>query len=889
MAASLLKGTIRKKLAILFLASALPSFILIFLYGLQSRTESIARSEDELLRFASHVAEIQDKTTLSIKILLENLATVSEIRNAYAPACKQILDRALKTNPSISAITLTRPDGRIVASTRMNASANLSGSKHFKDALTLKKFSPGEFLVGRLAPIQLFPFACPVLDDQGRVQGILLASIPLENYNALFESMQFPPDSFIGGCDQAGTRIFRYPPLSAGPLGKPIRQPMHEAVRSGNLQGIKTDIGTDGIERIIAFRNLRLDADSPAYMSIFVGAPKTAVHAHAQKEMLQNMGIFLVAVVLTLISGWIFGGKRLGRKLEEMADASSRFGNGDFSVRVEPDPDVTEIATLAAAFNGMADSLSRDIDGLKRAEEALRLSQERLAMALDATSDALWDWNLESGDVYFSPRYATMLGYSPDELPQSLSTWDELLHPEDRETARRIVAEHIERGDPFSLEFRLKTKDGHWQWVMGRGNVVDRDASGRPTRIIGTHVNIHERKEMELEIIKAKEAAEAASRAKSEFLANMSHEIRTPLNGIMGMLQLLENTAHDQEQRQFCTMAMQSTNRLTRLLSDILDLSRIEAGKMDIRREPFNFRQALQQTMDLFMPIAVQSGLALELHVDSRIPAIVTGDPLRLQQVLTNLVGNSFKFTQQGRISLEAYLLPSMKEGQTRVFFTISDTGCGIADDSLGSLFQPFTQATQGYTRSQQGAGLGLTICKNLVALMGGSMAIESEVGVGTSLHFCATFGILREDAPQDWAKPQPLAKEASGRILLVEDDAVTQFAIRKLLEKSGFSVTCVWNGQEALDHLMAEDFDCILMDIQMPVMDGVEATQRIRSSLAPGKANIPIIALTSYSMDGDQEKFLAAGMDAYLSKPVHLADLSQTIATACSKKRFSS
>ena len=881
MARSLLKGTIRKKLAILFLASAFPSFILIFLYGLQSRTESIAKSEDELLRFATHVAEIQEITTLSIKILLENLAMVSEIRNGYAPACKQILERALKTNPSISAITLTRPDGRVVATTRMNTTGNLSGSKHFRDALASKKFSPGEFLIGRLAPIQLFPFACPVLDDQGRVQGLLLASIPLENYNSLFESMQFPPGSFIGGCDHAGTRIFRYPQVSAGPLGKPIRRPMFEAAHAGTPHGIKTDIGSDGIERIIAFRNLSLEPGSPAYMSVFVGAPRTAVHARAQKEILQNMGIFLAAIVLTLFSGWVFGGKRLGRKLEEMADASSRFGRGDFSVRVEPDPDVTEMATLATAFNGMAESLSRDIDGLKRAEEAVRLSRERLAMALDATSDALWDWNLESGDVYFSPRYATMLGYSPDELPQSFSTWEGLLHPEDRETARCVVAEHIERGEPFSLEFRLKTKDGRWQWIMGRGNVVARDDAGRPTRIIGTHVNIHERKQMELEIIKAKEAAEAANRAKSEFLANMSHEIRTPLNGIMGMLQLLKNTAHDPEQRKFCAMAMQSTNRLTRLLSDILDLSRIEAGKMDIRQEPFNLRQALQQTMDLFMPIAVQSKLALELHVDPRIPASVTGDALRLQQVLTNLVGNSFKFTQQGGISLEAYLLPSRKKDQTRAFFTVSDTGCGIAEDSLKTLFQPFTQATQGYTRNHQGAGLGLTICKNLVTLMGGSMAVESEVGVGTSIHFCATFGSSCQKARQESEKPQTPSKKASGRILLVEDDAVTQFAIRKLLEKSGFSVTCCWNGKEALDLLETKDFDCVLMDIQMPVMDGIEATQRIRSSHAAGTANIPIIALTSYSMDGDQEKFLAAGMDAYLSKPVQLNELLQSIKDA--------
>jgi PAS domain S-box-containing protein len=885
MGRGLLQGSIRKKLAILFLASALPAFAVIFLYGLQSREASIARSEEELLRFAAHVAAIQEKTTLSIKVLLENLAMLPEIRHGFAPASKQILDRALKTNPYIGAITLAKPDGRVIATTRQHAAANLAGSKHFQDALASRRFSPGEYLIGRLEPIPLFPFACPVLDDHGRVLGMLLASIPLENFDTLFESMQFPAGSFIGGCDHAGTRIFRYPATSAGPIGTPIRQPMYRAARSGGIDGVDTDVGTDGIERIVAFRNLRLDPDRPAYMSVFVGAPKSEVHAAAQREMLRNMGIFLAAVVLTLISGWYFGGKRLGRRLEELAEASDRFGRGDFSVRVEPDHDVSEIATLATAFNGMTESLSQYIAGLKHAEEALRLSQERLAMALDATSDALWDWDLEKDSVYFSPRYATMLGYEPDELPHSLDTWKALLHPDDLSDAVRTVENHMERGEPFSLEFRLRTKDGGWRWVMGRGNVVSRDTSGRPTRIIDTHVDIHERKRMEIELLTAKEGAVAANQAKSEFLANMSHEIRTPLNGIMGMLQLLETAVQDREQREFCTLALHSTNRLTRLLSDILDLSSIEAGKMDIRTEPFNLREMLQQAIDLFMPISVQSRVCLELQTDPNIATHVQGDALRLQQVLTNLIGNAFKFTEHGRILVEAHPLPSRTDSERRVFFTVSDTGSGIPEESLKNLFQPFTQAAQGYTRNHQGAGLGLTICKHLVRLMGGTMAVESEVGVGTSVHFCASFGAAPDSLPQQPPEAPALPEETSGRVLLAEDDEVTQFAVRKLLEKAGFTVVSAWDGQEALDLLAGDDFDCVLMDVQMPVMDGVEATKRIRGAQAGTKADIPIIALTSYAMAGDREKFIAAGMDEYLSKPVRLADLQAALA-ACRKKK---
>ena len=875
----LLRGSIRKKLAILFLASALPAFAVIFTYGLQSRNESIARSESELLCLAAQAVEIQERTTLSIKVLLENLATLPEIRSGYAPSCAQILDRALKINPNLAAITLARRDGHVIATTRPHSSANLAGSKHFREAVETGRFAAGEFFIGRLSPspVQLFPFACPVRDDDGNVLAVLLASIPLDNYSNLFRAMPLPTGSFIGACDHAGTRIFRFPSNSAGPLGQPIRQPMYEAALAGGSEGVATDTGSDGIERIIAFRNARLEPDSPPYMSIFVGAPRTSVHASARMEMLRNLGIFVLALGLTLISGWFFGGKRLGRKLEELATASDRFGAGDLSARVEPDPEITEIATLASAFNHMAASLSKDIAAMKRTEEALRVSEERLTLALDATSDALWDWNLETGAVYFSPRYFTMLGYEPDELEHGLDTWHVLLHPDDRENAKNVVSEHVMRGEPFSLEFRLRTKDGNWQWIMGRGNVAARDAHGRPTRLVGTHVNIHERKRMELELLQTKEAAEASNQAKSEFLANMSHEIRTPLNGIMGMIQLLEMSISEPEQRHFCTLASQSANRLTRLLSDILDLSRIEAGKMQIRPEPFDLVDSVRQTVDLFMPIAVQADVSLEYRLDPKIRPCLSGDALRLQQVLTNLVGNAFKFTTQGRVRVEAQVLPHGGPRRQWILFTVSDTGCGIPDTALGTLFKPFTQVSQGFTKNHQGAGLGLTISRQLVQLMGGTMAVESEVGTGTDIHFCLPFEICSELRKAGGSERPATPASRKTRLLLAEDDDVSLFAVRAMLEKAGCLVDVARDGREALELAEREDFDAILMDVQMPGMDGVEATRLIRR-LPGNRGRTPIIALTAYTMPGDRETFLEHGMDAYISKPVSLPQLMDVL-----------
>ena len=533
--------------------------------------------------------------------------------------------------------------------------------------------------------------------------------------------------------------------------------------------------------------------------------------------------------------------------------------------------------------------VNQDITDFKMIEMRLRESGEMLQSVLDTIPQNICWKDRDSVFLGCNMNYARMVGI---ELPQSIigkTDWDLPWKSEETESFLAHDRRVMDSGIPeYHIIEPALNSSGEQRW-LDTSKIPLHSADGQVNGILVVFEDITAREYDKAQLIVMTQKAEAASKVKSEFLANMSHEIRTPLNGVLGMLQLLETTDPNDEQKEYLLGAIRSTSRLTRLLADILDLSRIEAGRMEIVEAEFDIKIMRDSIRELFEMEARRKGLRLEFGRDEKIPMVLIGDEARLRQILFNLVGNAIKFTEKGEIRIEASLLPSPSDSSVRVLIAISDTGIGISGEHLKDIFEPFVQAEGSYTRRFQGAGLGLSIVRRLVKLLGGNLSIDSTVGEGTTFYLSLPFKL-----PETKQKLEELGAYGASspgrvprRVLLAEDDSLSSLTCKRMLEKFGYSVTAANDGQEALQLLTEEHFDLILMDVQMPVMDGVEATKAIRGSSMLGvKSRTPIIAMTAYAMSGDKEKFLASGMDDYITKPVDREALIEVIERVLRMKR---
>jgi two-component system sensor histidine kinase/response regulator len=585
-----------------------------------------------------------------------------------------------------------------------------------------------------------------------------------------------------------------------------------------------------------------------------------------------------------------------------MPDGRIRWIRGE----IRPEPELAPDG--ATVFTG----LWQDVTQLKEAGARLRAITDSIPVAVFQVHLDKTGWRTLP---FCSGALERICGVSPEEAMRDVRAVTAQVHPADGQSLRDAFMLSAANGLPWTLDFRLLQRcSGAVVWVHCEAQSKPADDGGILWN--GYFADISEAKRVSEELQRAKDGAEAANRAKSVFLANMSHEIRTPMNGIIGMTELALDSGLNDEQKEYLNIVKSSSESLLKVINDILDFSKIEAGKLLIERIPFNLGRTVGDTLKALAMRANDKGIELICDVGAEVPMQVFGDPDRLRQVLLNLIGNAIKFTAQGAVVVRVVLDP-LAAGSGRCLFTISDSGIGIPSAKLESIFDAFSQEDSSITRRFGGTGLGLTISMRLVEALGGRLWVDSEVGRGSNFHFTLDLGLgetvaLPADAAAEVAhlaglhmlvvddnrlllQPRVLSAGAGAvpklvaaavpgvaapqhalEVLLVEDHPVNQKLATKLLNRWGHRVTVADNGQLALDVLATRRFDLVLMDMMMPVLDGLEATQQFRATEQGPRT--PIIAMTANAMQGDRETCLAAGMDDYLSKPIEINEFLRVV-----------
>jgi len=504
----------------------------------------------------------------------------------------------------------------------------------------------------------------------------------------------------------------------------------------------------------------------------------------------------------------------------------------------------------------------------KMAEQALKASDTRFDLAMNAAQEGLFDWNLITNEIYFSPNWKKMLGYKDSELPNDIAIWEKLTSNEGINKLRKLQNDVINKTlDRFELEFKMKHKDGHWLDVLSRAKVIF-DTHGRAVKMIGTHIDISENKIVGEELLKAKEKAEESDRLKTAFLTNMSHEIRTPLNAVLGFSQLLTDAnLTGKEKSKFAEYIRLNGESLAKIIDDIIDISKLQSKQLKIHKTDFNLHTLLNELNIYYGNLLIQKlkgHIKLELEMPGSLEDsfFINTDEQRLKQILNNLISNAVKYSDKGCITFGYKVL------ENKLYFFVKDTGFGITKENLSQIFERFVQFSQQYVSKQEGTGLGLSISKNLVAMLGGELMVESTWQKGSVFYFEIPLVKANKKEFAISNSTIKLDRDLSNYKILIADDEDSNCVLTKrLLKHTKVKSDWATNGKHAVEMAIAVNYDLILMDIKMPEMDGIEATRKIKKY----NKNIPIIMQTAFAMSEVRKEAMEAGCDGFIVKPISI------------------
>ncbi|MEG4032894.1 ATP-binding protein [Microcoleus sp. S36b_A4] len=791
--------------------------------------------------------------------------------------------------------------------------------KVYKQSLKAGKPTWSPIYFGDVIHTPLMARSQPVFDKNGKVLGVLFTTVRLSLIGNFLQTLKVGKTGQTFIIERSGMLVAtstsekpyrnrqRFPATdSKDILTKATAKYLTE--RFNNLNEIKTSQqleflvnGQKEFVQVVPFE----DGKGIDWL-IVIAVPENDFMEQINRSRHTTILLCLLALFLATVLG-IVTSEWIARPIRRLGKATSAIAGGDFEQKVTASS-VKEISALATSFNLMSQQLKQSYAQLEdyshsleqkvaertqaleqqmgdrqQIQETLRQSEERYQLTLESVNEGIWDWRIQTNTIYFSPQWKAMLGYQDNEIINLFSSWEALVHPDNLQPILDSLEDYLKSGtnEPYSWEFQMRHKNGSYRWILSRGRVVERDAEGQPLRLVGSHTDLTDRKQTEIELQIAKEAADAANKAKSEFLANMSHELRTPLNGILGYAQILMRSRNlDSQDLSGLKIIHQCGSHLLTLINDILDFSKIEARRIELYPTQFDFWTFLEDVSQIFRLRAEQKAISFICQFDSSLPTNVQGDEKRLRQILINLLGNAVKFTDRGGVTFKVQLIksvalePNPKElnAINTIRFQIEDTGVGIGEQQMQKIFKPFEQV--GNTnKMSEGTGLGLAISLKIIELMGGSIRVNSQLNAGSQFWFD-----LDLPSASKWESAIQLQTAIAGyqgtklKILAVDDKWENRLVLVNLLAPLGFEVLEAANAKEALKQVDRSQFNAIITDLVMPEMDGFELVSRLRSQ--PKFKDLVIIVSSASVFEADQHKSLDMGANAFLPKPLQAAEL---------------
>lgn len=962
----------------------------------------------QAMDLALDLANQQQRQIEAARRLLEGLLRVPALRDGEAAACAALLAQIRGESASpYQNFTVARPDGSVRCRAVPAGDVSATSLPGFAQVLATHEFAVGGYAFGQRAGRPNLSLLAPAVTRRGEVQMIIHAALDLDWLGDRLLENHLPSGSIVSVIDRTGTVM-----LSRPDPGNWIGRPVQGTPFAG-IVGVRTNTvfegpGLDGKGHVQAVVPLSWGAEPAAWLHVSIPGGS----AYAPLQRLVAVNIVTLALLLVLVAvAWRALNRNILNPLQELGTVAQQIAAGERGLRVNPRHD-DEIGTLASGFNHM-------LDHLVMSQRALADSERRWLLALEGAGLGVWDWNAQTGTVFHSRRWKTMLGYGERDVGNTLESWSALIHPEDLPRCQADRERHF-RGETASYrnEHRIRARDGSWRWVFDQGMVFERGPTGEPLRVVGTYTDVTERKHAEQALLEkqtalseaqriahigswswqlstgvvtcteetcrlcgfptdepthnradilgrvhpddragmsawvdacargvavvdhefrialpdgtvrvlhgrshlqrdargeplamlgtlqdvterkalerelhrhrndleglvqsrtaeleaARAEAERLARVKSEFLANMSHEIRTPLNGVLGLARIGSRESAGRDVQRTFQRIREAGEHLLGIINDVLDFSKLEAGRVVVDREPLALAAVVDNVHSLISDRAAAKGLRFVVDLARGLPQWVAGDEQRLRQILVNLLANAVKFTDRGDVRMRVH-----RRGDDTLF-EVSDTGIGMTDEQVSRLFRSFEQADNSTTRRYGGSGLGLAISQNLAQQMGGQIEVTSTSGAGSV--FTLRLPLPACDAPTRTPEPgaaEPEMRLRGLRLLAAEDVEINRLVLEDLLVSEGAEVLFAQNGQQVLDHLRthgATAFNAVLMDIQMPIMDGYQATRALLRE-AP---DLPVIGLTAHALGEERDRCLAAGMVEHVTKPVDVEVLVTAI-----------